>query len=60
MRVKVRHSTEYSYDAAVSRGLQKIRLTPKHSGGQSILSWRTEIEGGRKEVAFTDQHNNHV
>lgn len=60
MRVKVRHSTEYHYGQAVSRGLQKIRLTPKHSGGQEVLSWRTEIEGGRKEVAYTDQHNNLV
>ena len=60
MRVKVRHSTEYHYDGAVSRGLQKIRLTPKNSGGQTVLSWRTEVEGGTKELSYTDQHNNLV
>lgn len=60
MRVKVRHSTEYTYDQAVSRGLQKIRLTPKNSGGQTVVSWHTGVEGGTKELSYTDQHNNLV
>ena len=60
MRVKVRHSTEYTYDQAVSRGLQKIRLTPKNSGGQTVVSWHTGVEGGAKELSYTDQHNNLV
>ncbi|WP_226635205.1 transglutaminase family protein [Brevundimonas poindexterae] len=60
MRVKVRHSTEYTYDQAVSRGLQKIRLTPKNSGGQTVVSWDTGVEGGTKELSYTDQHNNLV
>ncbi|WP_339872800.1 transglutaminase family protein [uncultured Brevundimonas sp.] len=60
MRVKIRHSTEYQYDRPPTHGLQQLRMTPKASAGQSIVSWRTEVQGGRKAVAFTDQHNNQV
>ena len=60
MRVKIRHSTEYQYDQPPTHGLQQLRMTPKASAGQSIVSWRTEVQGGRKAVAFTDQHNNQV
>lgn len=60
MRVKIRHQTEYHYDAPVPYGLQQLRMIPKSSAGQTVLSWRTEVEGGHKEVGFTDQHNNQV
>ncbi|WP_339914571.1 transglutaminase family protein [uncultured Brevundimonas sp.] len=60
MRVKIRHQTEYRYDAPVPYGLQQLRMTPKSSAGQSIIEWRTEIEGGHKELAFSDHNNNQV
>jgi transglutaminase-like putative cysteine protease len=60
MHVKIRHSTEYRYDQPVPYGLQQLRMIPKSSAGQKVVTWSTTVEGGRKEVAFTDQHNNHV
>lgn len=60
MHVTIRHSTEYRYDQPVPYGLQQLRMIPKSSAGQKVLSWTTTVEGGRKEVAFTDQHNNQV
>ncbi len=60
MRVKIRHTTEYTYDQPPTHGLQQLRMIPKASAGQTIVSWRTEVQGGHEAVAFTDQHNNQV
>jgi transglutaminase-like putative cysteine protease len=60
MRLTVKHETSYLYNAPVSYGLQQVRLTPKQRQGQKILRWDVVIEGGRKELEFTDQHANHV
>ena len=60
MRVKIRHSTEYTYDQPPTHGLQQLRMIPKASAGQTIVSWHTEVQGGRKALTFTDQHNNQV
>ena len=60
MILKINHKTSYHYDAPVDYGLQQVRLTPKSREGQKILSWNIGIEGGRKELSFTDHHANHV
>lgn len=60
MRLKISHITRYRYDAPVQYALQQLRLTPKSRSYQTVLNWQTEIEGGRKEVSFSDQHGNHV
>jgi len=60
MRLKISHQTRYRYDAPEQYALQQLRLTPKSRNYQTVVSWQTEIEGGRKEVTFTDQHGNHV
>jgi transglutaminase-like putative cysteine protease len=60
MRLTVKHKTSYLYNAPVNYGLQQVRLTPKQRQGQNILRWDVVIEGGRKELEFTDQHANHV
>ena len=39
-------------------GLQQVRKTPKTTPHQTVLHWRTEITGGRKELVFEDHHNN--
>jgi len=60
MRLKINHTTSYHYDAPVDYGLQQVRLTPKDQEGQKILHWEIVIEGGHKELRFTDHHANHV
>lgn len=58
MRLTINHLTRYSFDDPVSFALQQVRKTPKTGNGQQVVSWRTKITGGRKEVSFTDHHNN--
>lgn len=60
MRLKICHTTRYRFDEPVRYGLQQLRKTPKTSHQQEVLHWETEISGGRKELAFEDQHNNTV
>ncbi|MBO9478157.1 transglutaminase family protein [Shimia sp. R11_0] len=60
MRLKIRHSTRYHFDAPVAYGLQQLRKTPKTGHQQWVLNWSTKIEGGQKEVQFEDHHHNIV
>jgi len=60
MRLSVRHTTHYAFSQPVSHGLQRLRLRPKTSHGQHVKSWETDIVGGRREVEYDDQHNNHT
>jgi len=60
MRLKVKHTTSYFYSAPVNYSLQQVRMTPKQRQGQEILDWNVSIEGGRKQLEFTDQHANNV
>ncbi len=60
MRLWVDHTTHYTFSAPAARGLQRLRLTPKTSAGQSIVSWSIGLEGARREVEYDDENANHV
>ena len=60
MRLAISHRTHYDYDAPVPYALQQLRLTPKSRAGQTVINWRISVEGGKVELDFDDQHNNHV
>jgi len=60
MRLKITHTTRYVFDDPVIYGLQQLRKTPKNSHQQRVIIWKTEVEGGKKEVSFDDHHNNAV
>ena len=60
MRLKIDHSSQYNFDQPMLYGLQQLRLTPKSREGQNVVNWEMEIEGGRVETRFTDQHANDV
>ena len=60
MRLIVRHPAHYRCDSPVGYGLQQLRKTPKSSHQQQVVMWKTLIEGGQKELAFDDHHNNVV
>lgn len=60
MLLKIRHTTHYTFDAPIPYGLQKLRLTPKSRAGQRVVSWQTDVNGGRIELSYTDHHNNQV
>lgn len=60
MRLSIQHRTSYSYDSPVSYGLQQLRLTPHDRDAQKVISWDVQVEGGKKELQFEDQHRNIV
>ena len=60
MRLKINHATRYAFEQPVSYGLQQLRKTPKATRQQRVVFWDTRIEGGRRELGFTDHHNNAV
>ncbi|MBV7407853.1 transglutaminase family protein [Maritimibacter sp. DP1N21-5] len=60
MRLKITHKTSYRFDEPVLYGLEQLRKTPKNNHQQTVLNWATTVEGGKKEVTFTDHHNNLV
>ena len=60
MRLKVSHTTQYSFDAPAPYGLQQLRMTPKNTGAQTVKKWTISIEGGQQELEFDDYHRNHV
>lgn len=57
MRLKISHRTDYSYDAPV-HVLQRLRLTPRSSSVQSVLSWSLSVTGAKEEVRFIDHFEN--
>lgn len=60
MKLHIRHETRYDFNAPVPFGLQQLRKTPKSFRNQNILTWSTEVTGGRKELSFEDYHRNTV
>lgn len=60
MRLKISHTTEYSYDEPVAYALQRLRLTPYSQSGQTVLSWETRVEGAHTEVGYDDHFGNRV
>ncbi len=60
MRLTIRHTTRYRFADPVKHGLQRLRLTPKDTQGQSIVDWTIDYEGAREELAYDDQNHNHV
>lgn len=60
MRLAVRHVTSYRFDPPLAHGLQRLRLTPKESHGQSIENWSMEIVGGTLEAEYDDHNSNHT
>lgn len=60
MRLKIQHRTTYTYSEPASYALQQLRLMPKSRHGQSVLNWRTNIAGGKKELEYEDHHANQV
>lgn len=60
MRLKIRHTTEYRYDAPVQFTLQRLRLTPVAAPGQTVVTWNIAVDGATVEAGFNDHFGNHV
>lgn len=60
MRLSIRHRTRYAFAEPVVHALQRLRLTPKATQGQAIISWDMTYENARPELEYDDQHCNTV
>lgn len=60
MRLRISHHTHYHYAAPTPYGLQQLRLTPRPRPGLGVVHWRIDVDGGKPEAEFTDQHGNLV
>lgn len=60
MKLKISHTTRYSYDEPVPFVMQQIRLVPKDRSVQKVVDWQVEIEGGHEELRFEDHNRNTV
>lgn len=60
MRLSISHKTTYHFATPVVHGLQRLRLKPKDTHGQSIREWDMELDGARVETEYEDQHHNAV
>ena len=60
MRIAIDHATHYRFSEPAAHGLQRLRLTPKATSGQTVLSWDMELSGAELEVEYDDHNCNHV
>lgn len=60
MRLKITHTTSYSYDQPLHYALLQLRLTPRDGHGQRVYSWSSHVTGATPQVSFTDHFRNHV
>ncbi|QGN53191.1 transglutaminase family protein [Novosphingobium sp. Gsoil 351] len=58
MLLTIDHQTRYRFDEPVAHGLQRLRLTPKATSGQSILDWEMTLQGATVEAEYEDQNHN--
>jgi transglutaminase-like putative cysteine protease len=56
MKLSIRHSTEYHYSERVKHSTQYLRLTPRPSARQKILSWEMDLPETAERAS--DGYNN--
>jgi transglutaminase-like putative cysteine protease len=60
MRLRVRHTTAYDYDAPITEAYTELRLKPLDSGGQRCLSFTVETDPTALVHRYSDRHGNDV
>jgi transglutaminase-like putative cysteine protease len=60
MLVAIRHTTHYSYDAATSMAVHRLRLTPFDNAAQTVRSWTIEADGMDNAASYVDGFANRV
>jgi len=58
MRLVVSHITHYRFSEPADHGLQRLRLRPKTTHGQSVLDWRVTLDGLKLETEYEDHNHN--
>jgi transglutaminase-like putative cysteine protease len=60
MRVSIRHTTHYAYDAVISFAVQRLRLTPSDNQSQKVHAWAIEAEGIENAASYIDGFGNRI
>jgi transglutaminase-like putative cysteine protease len=60
MKLAIRHTTRYTFSEPVIHALQRLRLTPKETQGQSIIEWDMHYTNAHPELQYDDQNFNTV
>jgi transglutaminase-like putative cysteine protease len=60
MRLHVRHSTHFEYNAALAYAVQRFLLTPLSFASQRVESWKITAPGMDKALAYSDGFGNKV
>jgi transglutaminase-like putative cysteine protease len=60
MRLKIKHQTSYTYDAAPSYLIQRLHLQPAAFATQKILSWNIAAAGIESGLSYVDGFGNTV
>ena len=58
MRLQVRHSTAYRYDAPIPYAIQNIRLSPRPFLGMRVARWSVTGETGEELPSYVDGYGN--
>lgn len=58
MRLAIRHTSHYRFARPVVHAIQRLRLTPKTTQGQEIVTWDMSFDNGEKQFDYEDQHRN--
>jgi transglutaminase-like putative cysteine protease len=58
VRLFVKHRSEYRFSEPQARLVQLLRLTPGNHGGQSIVSWRIDVDRDARLKASRDGYGN--
>ncbi len=58
MRLSVSHTTRYAFAQPITYGMQRLRLRPKATRGQTVIDWTMRLDGALAEADYEDQHHN--
>ena len=60
MRLRVDHTTTYTYEKAALYALHQVRKRPYDTDAQTVIEWDLVLEGAKDEARYLDHHGNHV
>jgi transglutaminase-like putative cysteine protease len=58
MLLKIKHVSQYVYEAPVPYALQRIKMTPQDSLTQKVHDWQFDCHGAAREVVYRDGFGN--
>jgi transglutaminase-like putative cysteine protease len=60
MRIAIHHETRYRYQSPASYSIQYLRLTPRSSSRQKVLSWKLDLPGTARPFVDAFGNSAHV